>query len=292
MTHRFPHDFWSGRDLDVEPVSRFDASLPPGGPYGFSRGGDWDALAPEDPKEELLRHFIDETVLDEIDADEEPIDDGPHACIVQDLHPQAAPTGLFVPEKYEPNYPYPLIVWFHDAGGTEADMLSLFPRISERNYFGLSLRGVVPSGENPEAGFDWPEDDHALPRLEKHLFQTLCELRRNFHIHSERVFLAGQGRGASLAIRLMLRRVEWFAGVFALGGELPAFDPKTSAHPELSERRVFLTMPACDARQQNARLWRAAGLNLQTETEDSTTLSGKRLSQLNRFVMESICTPV
>lgn len=296
MTHRFPHDFWSERDLDLESGYRFDSSLPPGlgpnGPYGFSRGVDWDALSPKNPQEEMLRHFIDETALDEIDLDEEPLDEGPHGCLVDDLHPMAARTGLFVPEKYEPNYPYPLIVWFHDAGGSEADMLSLMPRISQRNYFGLSLRGPLSFGQNPEAGFDWPQDQEAVTRFEQHVFHTLCELRRTFHIHSERIFLAGSGRGAGMAMRLFLNRIEWFAGVFALGGELPAFDSRIAAHPELSERRVFLTQPACDARLQNARLWRSAGLNLQMECEDSVNLTGERLAQLNHWVMESICTPV
>ncbi len=293
MTHRFPHDFWAGRDLDLESEYRFDSSLPqgqrPGGPYGFSRNLNWDAPGPQ---EELLRVFIDETALDEIDLDEEPLEDGPFACLVEDLHPKAASTGLYVPEKYEPNYPYPLIVWFHDAGGSESDLLSLMPRISERNYFGLSLRGSVPIAQSNPAGFDWPGENEAVSRLEDHLFHTICELRRNFHIHSERVFLAGSGRGGSLAVRLLLNRIEWFAGAFALGGELPPFDPQIAAHPELSERRVFLTMPAGDGRQQNARLWRAAGLNLQSETDDSVNPSGERLTQLNHFVMESICTPV
>lgn len=295
MTHRFPHDFWSGRDLDIEPSCRFDASLPEGlgsgGPYGFSRGVDWDALAPANPQEELLRHFIDETVLDEIDLDDEPLDEGPHAAIVEDLHPKAAPTGVFVPEKYEPNYPYPLLVWFHGAGGSESELLSLMPRISQRNYFGLSLRGPVPIAQ-PGGGFDWPEEKDATLRLEKALFHTICELRRNFHIHSERVFLAGSGSGAALAMRMFFRRIEWFAGVFAMGTELPPFDTGHAVHPELGERRVFATLPPSEAHKQNARLWRSAGLNLQTETEETDHITAERLSQLNHFVMESICTPV
>lgn len=296
MTHRFPHDFWSARDLHREPGCRFDASLPQGlgdsGPYGFSRGVDWDALTASNPQEELLRHFIDETVLDEIDLDDEPVDEGPHAGVVDDLHPQALPTGLFIPEKYEPNYPYPLIVWFHDAGGTESEMLSLMPRISPRNYFGLSLRGPVPCNSSTQGGFDWPQEKDAALRLEKQLFHTLCELRRSFHIHSERVFLAGSGSGAAIAMRLFFHRIEWFAGVFALGTELPPFDALSATHAELGERRMFVSMSPGEAQKQNTRLWRSAGLNLQVETEAAANLSGEQLSQLNHFVMESICTPV
>ncbi len=298
MTHRFPHDFWAGRNLDLEPDYRFDASLPhglrAGGPYGFSRGGDWDALASRNPQEELLMHFIDETVLDEIDLDEEPLDDGSHACLVEDLHPQAASTGLFVPEKYEPNYPYPLILWFHDAGGSESDLLSLMPQISLRNYFGLSLRGPLAAGPGSPNGFDWPQDRESVSRLESQIFQTVCELRRNVHIHSERVFLAGQGTGATLALRLLLDRAEWFAGAFAIGGELPAFDSQATLPPDFRERRVFLTTASSEEdQQQRTRLWRAAGLNLIHEQEDPRTgISSARLAQLNHWLMESICAPV
>ena len=296
MTHRFPHDFWTGRDLDLESDYRFDASLPrglrPAGPYGFSRRGDWEFLLPQEPQEDLLRHFIDETALDELELDDEPVDEGPYACLVEDLHPAGSSTGLFIPEKYEPNYPYPLILWFHDAGGDESDLLSLMPRISERNYFGLSLRGPAAAGESSANGLSWPCDRESIARLEKQVFHTLCELRRNFHIHSERVFLAGAGTGATMALRLLLNRAEWFAGAFGIGGELPAFDPQQTAHPDLAERRVFLTLPASEDQQQQARLWRAAGLNLMTEADDARAVTSKRLSQLNHWVMETICAAV
>ncbi len=299
MTQRFPHDFWSGRNLETKPDYRWDASRPRDmgrfAPYGYSRGADWETLAPADPEEVLLRHFIDETVLDELD--DEPIDESPHACVVEDLHPAGTPTGLFIPEKYEPNYPYPVIVWFHDAGGDESEWLSLMPQISTRNYFGISLQGTMPVGNTLRGGWDWPNDAEVFSRLEKHLFQTLCELRRTFHIHSERVFLAGSGSGASAALRLFVNRPEWFAGAFALGGELSAFDPKCAGQPELRDRRAFLTMPSteadAEAQMQNLRLWRAAGLNLMTEVdEDAGRPTSLRLNQLNHWVMESICAPV
>lgn len=297
MTHRFPHDFWTERELDVPARFRFDASLPgdsPGrGPIGFSRGTNWDSLIGNDPHEELIGQFIDETVLDEIDFDDEPLDESSHACLTEELHPSAASTGLFIPEKYEPNYPYPLILWFHDAGGDESDLLSLMPGISERNYFGLSLRGPVPFGPVPVMGFDWPHEPDAMTLLENQIYQTVCELRRSFHIHSERIFLAGQGSGATTALRLLVNRAEWFAGAFALNAELPAFDPNGPVHPELSERRVFLTTPADGDQQSNLPLWRAAGLQLTTHPEDvwRKTPHGP-FSQLNHWVMETICDPV
>ena len=55
----------------------------------------------------------------------------------------------FVPQRYEPNYPYPLLVLFHARGGDEQQMVRSMPALSWRNYVGLSLRGpeaVDPAG--------------------------------------------------------------------------------------------------------------------------------------------------
>ncbi|MCA9069066.1 MAG: hypothetical protein KDA84_09095 [Planctomycetaceae bacterium] len=297
MTHRFPHDFWAERELDLPPRFRFDGSRTDGmigrGPLGFSRGTDWDSLIGGTPQEELIGQFIDETVLDEIEFDEEPLDESCHACLTEELHPSAGSTGLFIPEKYEPNYPYPLILWFHDSGRDESDLLTVMPGISERNYFGLSLRGSVPFGPVPVMGFDWSQDSEGLVALEQDIYHTVCELRRNFHIHSERIFLAGQGSGANTALRLLLNRPEWFAGAFGLNAELPIFDPKGTFPPDLRDRRVFLTTPQGEDQQPNLRLWRAAGLRLTSQVEGEwTNVPPERQSQLNHWVMESICAPV
>src|SRR5688572_11135042 len=40
---------------------------------------------------------------------------------------------LVLPENYEPNYPYPLILWLHGAGGDERDVLDVLPKISMQN---------------------------------------------------------------------------------------------------------------------------------------------------------------
>ena len=50
--------------------------------------------------------------------------------------PATRPCGVFVPENYEPNYAYPLVVWLHDAGRSERDIVDVLPHISMRNYFG------------------------------------------------------------------------------------------------------------------------------------------------------------
>src|SRR5882757_6092335 len=54
-------------------------------------------------------------------------------------HPER-PVRTFLPTDYQPRYPYPLVVAFHAAGGSEESGARLLPRISRRNYIGLGLR--------------------------------------------------------------------------------------------------------------------------------------------------------
>lgn len=64
--------------------------------------------------------------------------------------------AMFVPQRYEPNYAYPLLVLFHGRGGDEQQMVRSMPALSWRNYVGLGLRGpesVVK--RDREIGFSW-----------------------------------------------------------------------------------------------------------------------------------------
>src|SRR4051812_27028197 len=157
----------------------------------------------------------------------------------------------FVPQRYEPNYPYPLLVLLHARGGDEQQMVRSMPALSWRNYVGLSLRGPEPATRRgrPE-GFGWGSafgrPDRETPRpaptvsegeqvrrrlfdptpdpidvLEDGVFASIRQTRRSLHVHSERIFLVGCGEGAAVAYRIGLSYPERFAGVVAINGWLP-----------------------------------------------------------------------
>lgn len=158
--------------------------------------------------------------------------------------------SCFVPHRYEPNYPYPLLVMFHNRGSDEQQMERRLPSMSWRNYVGLSLRGPEPvvKGET-HVGYGWGSDfarrDRIVPpteivsdgefirrrlfdgvtdpidRLEDAVFSAVRQTRRSLHIHSERIFLVGYGEGAAVAYRLGLTYPERFAGVVAINGWMP-----------------------------------------------------------------------
>ncbi len=155
----------------------------------------------------------------------------------------------YVPQRYEPNYAYPLLVLLHARGSDEQQMVQSMPAMSWRNYVGLSLRGpeVVmrhgqPSGHGwgpdfarRDRGIHAPtlpdaevfrrrllaEEPDPIDVLEDGIFDAVRQTRRSFHVHSERIFLVGVGEGAAVAYRVAMSHPERFAGVVAINGWLP-----------------------------------------------------------------------
>src|SRR5271166_5549511 len=110
------------------------------------------------------------------------------------------PLRTFLPTGYEPNYPYPLVVFFHGHGGSEEQILKLAPRLSRRNYVCIGLRGpktVESRDERP--AFSWGSDGDDHSHLEDYVFRAVEQTRRAYHIHSERIYLAGFCEGANVA---------------------------------------------------------------------------------------------
>jgi phospholipase/carboxylesterase len=137
-------------------------------------------------------------------------------------HPQR-PVRTFLPNDYQPRYPYPLVVLFHGRGGSEEQVLRLAPKLSRRNYICISLRGPQELGVRPDGrvGFGWGAQDHEA-ETEEYLMRAVEQTRRSYHVHSERVFLAGVGQGASVAYRMGFRMADRIAGLIALNGAIPA----------------------------------------------------------------------
>ena len=121
------------------------------------------------------------------------------------------PVSVFVPERYEERYAYPLVIWFHDEQSDEDNLEQIMKAISPQNYCGLALRG---NRTLDEGSFGWDQGALEFGRvpLAGLVNVTARRLRKAFHIHSERIFVAGKGSGADVAMTLMLKHSDWFAG--------------------------------------------------------------------------------
>lgn len=206
------------------------------------------------------------------------------------------PHSVHLPEHYEARYAYPLVVWFHGDGSSEEELASVMPNISERNYIGLALRGNVRSGD----GYRWSTTDEAVRELIDDVESLVLSLRRERHIHSERIYLAGFGSGASAAMELLLHKPEWFGGAACFYGSLPLVPFSQRQAHELRDKRVLLAATT-NARSGNARgliaagrLLNAAGVRIGTRfyQDYGTAPTVKMLSDINHWLMDDVCSSV
>lgn len=199
---------------------------------------------------------------------------------------RVSPSEVFIPEAYEPNYAYPLIVWLQGEEVSPLEFPQRMRQISTRNYCGAVLTCAVPA-----AG-----DADAFAVLQHRLADLVLRIRRDYHIHSERIFVAGFGGHAGLALQLCLTRPEWLAGAVVLGGTLPGSERVLSRFRDLRGKRVFLATgseadgwtPAEELRRNN-RLLHAAGLRTCARLFDAAgDVSRSMLLEVDRWVMQEI----
>lgn len=224
---------------------------------------------------------------------EELLDADPLLQPGREIHPCCRPHTVHLPEQYEPGYAYPLIIWFHDDGGSEQELAQVMPVISERNYIGAALQGNVSVG----SGFGWSAEATLSTELLNDVRRLAMSLRREYHIHSERIYLAGFGAGATTAVRLMLARPEWFGGVISLSGTVPTPEGETSLADELKDKRILLATslgsrtPRVGDVVAAGRMLYSAGMKVGTRIyQDSTNApTRKMLRDLDNWLMDDIC---
>jgi phospholipase/carboxylesterase len=210
--------------------------------------------------------------------------------------PLGWPVRTFLPTGYERNYPYPLLVFLHGHGGSEEEVLRLAPRLSRRNYVCIGLRGPHPLAPRPDGrrAYTWG-DGQADALLEEYVFRAVEQTRRHYHIHSERIYLAGFREGATLAYRLGLLFPERFAGVIALNGSMPRRGGPLLRLPEVRQLRVLIghgianpVVPLSLARA-DFRLFYAAGLDVHLYTYPTThRVHPDMLRDIDRWIMQRI----
>jgi phospholipase/carboxylesterase len=203
----------------------------------------------------------------------------------------------FLPTGYEPNYAYPLVVFFHGQGGNEEQILRLAPRLSRRNYICIGLRGPLSLGRAADGriAYSWGQDSPCDAQTEDYVFRAVEQTRRNYHIHSERIYLAGICEGATLAYRLGLTYPQRFGGIIALNGTLPSRGSLLFRLNEVRSLRVLIghgianaVMPLALASQQFRMLY-AAGLDVRMHTYPTThRLHPDMLRDVNRWIMNGI----
>lgn len=209
------------------------------------------------------------------------------------------PHCVFAPLHYEPNYPYPLIVWLHGPKDDERQLLRIMPSVSVRNYVAVAPRGLMAEeGSEPgfrSSGLTWPQTRDGWQRAESAVLDCVSIVSRKFHISPSRVFLAGFDTGGTMAFRIALSQPRRFAGVISLGGPLPEGDTPLRQFSEARNLSVFLGLgkhspfysesQACD----NLGLLHAAGFQVTLRLYPcGQEVAPQMLRDLDRWVIEEI----
>ncbi len=207
------------------------------------------------------------------------------------------PLRTFLPTGYEPNYPYPLVVFLHGHAGSDEQILRLAPRLSRRNYICIALRGPhqVTGRHAGEPAFSWGHDEPLDSLIEDYVFRSIEQTRRAYHIHSERIYLAGYGEGATLAYRLNLTWPERFAGTISLNGAMPRRGGPLFRLPEVRRLKVLIAhglansiVPLALARS-DYRLLYSAGVDVRLNVYPTThRIHADMLRDINHWIIGHI----
>lgn len=211
--------------------------------------------------------------------------------------PRGKPVRTFLPTGYERNYPYPLLVFFHGQGSNEEQILRLAPNLSRRNYVCISLRGTEELGpcQDGQPGYGWGPDAPCDAAVEDYVLRAIEQTRRSYHIHSERIFLAGFCEGATLAYRLGLSHPEKFGGIMSLNGSLPRGGAPFFRYPELRQLRVLIghgianSCVPLGAARADFKLLYSAGVYVKMHTYSTThRIHPNMLRDIDRWIMDFI----
>lgn len=207
----------------------------------------------------------------------------------------AEPYSLFGPVHYEGRYAYPLLVWFHDEGSSEAELPRLMPYVSVRNYVAGAVRGTASSGSGSQR-FGWDRSAAGVSEAIDRTRQCMDAATSEYNIHERRVFLAGYGAGGTAALQVALSAPEWFAGAISIGG--PAPRGNAPLRQINRARKLPLMLSYCrDGAEyppsrvgEDLRLFHAAGFPLAVfqypGEHDLTTIM---LQDMDRWIMDRVC---
>ncbi len=207
--------------------------------------------------------------------------------------------ALFIPEHYEENYAYPLIVWLHGSGADEWQLVSRMEYLSVRNYLVVAPRGMRPDDTGSEGrGWGSPQNPAHFHLAEEQVFAGIEAVQDKYRVCPERVFVAGADCGGTMALQMAMRYPDRFAGVASLGGAFP--DPRCTPLSQWNKVRrlpVFLATASQsfdyppERAKEDLQLLCSAGLwsiSFREYHPCSHPLLPRALGDVNRWIMEHL----
>lgn len=158
-----------------------------------------------------------------------------------------------LPDGYDPESRYPLVVMLHGFGANMADLAGLAPAINSTSYvyacpnapiaFDLGF-GQVGYGWMPPRGQSTPEQ---VANAERLLGEFFDEVLQEFQVKPGRAALLGFSQGGGMTYRCGLQRQDMFAGLAALSATFPGAEELESRLPDGHSQAIFIAHGRYDA---------------------------------------------
>lgn len=134
---------------------------------------------------------------------------------------QVLPYNIFLPEDYDPEQQYPLVLFIHDAGVASAPVQQpLWQGNGATSWAEPEAQArhkcIVVAPEYPVITVDdnWNYSHHLDATI-----ALLKELQTRYSIDSKRIYTTGQSMGCMSSIVLMLKEPDLFAGALLVAGK-------------------------------------------------------------------------
>jgi pimeloyl-ACP methyl ester carboxylesterase len=147
-----------------------------------------------------------------------PYDQVSNEQLALDIEAPEASEGKYLvqlPPDYNPYRPYPVLVLLQSSRDKASDMMKRCQPGAA--YHGYILAAPLWVGKGRDATYKYSAREHAL------VLDALRDLRRRFHVDSDRVFLFGWEDGAAMAFDVGLSHPDQFAGVLPMNGNCDKF---------------------------------------------------------------------
>lgn len=161
--------------------------------------------------------------------------------------------NLFIPEGYDPERTYPLVLFMHDAGSCSDDVSAAVVQGNGAAVWALRKEQekrpcFVLAPHYPEK---CAEDDFTVGREADATVELVKELMKRYSIDKNRIYGTGQSMGCMMLCELIIRYPGFFGGCFLVAGQWNPETMPAARHGNLwilvseMDEKAFPIMGAC-----------------------------------------------
>jgi len=153
---------------------------------------------------------------------------------------------VHLPENYDPEKKYPLVVGLHGYGSNPERFITLWKRFGNPDFIYATPQAPYPFGTGSELGYSWntggPEEekigDRSTEMAEEYITRVVMDLHKRYKVSD--TYLMGFSQGCGFAYQAGIKHYELFKGLICFGGWL---DPEWIGEDVINEAkglRVFI----------------------------------------------------